>query len=276
MSRRLGELLTSVRKRLGEAPFEVSQREALLLLSRVLQLSEAQILANVDRAIAPGDVDRLEQLVARRVRGEPVAYLFREKEFYGRGFLVDPRVLIPRPETEHLVEAALAIDLPSGASVLDVGTGSGCIAVTLALEKPLVVHAVDRSLDALEVARFNATRHGARVSLAATDLVSPIAPGSFDLVVANLPYVAEDERSRISTEILEYEPEAALFAEDGLGAFRQLFAQVGAWERRPPLVLEIGSEQAESVAQIAERHGYLKPRTIKDYAGLDRVLILQG
>ncbi len=146
-------LVAAARARLKTAPFEPSPREALLLVGRVLGLSEAQVLARGGEAVPEAAAREIEALLVRRLAGEPVAYLFGEREFFGRSFAVDPRVLIPRPETEHLVEIALALPLPARPRILDLGTGSGAIAVTLALELPAArVVATDRSPAALAVA----------------------------------------------------------------------------------------------------------------------------
>ena len=150
-------LLVEARRRLAAAPFAPPAREAGLLLAHALGVSEAQVLARHDEDVPAAAADRFLALLERRLAGEPFAYLTGEREFYGRGFRVDRRVLIPRPETEHLVEAALALPLPPGPRILDLGTGSGCLAVTLAAELPAAtVVATDLSLAALAVARANA------------------------------------------------------------------------------------------------------------------------
>src|SRR4030095_1300690 len=146
----VGQLLAEARPRLAATPFGASTREALLLLGHVLNLSEAQVLARQESEVSGEAERRFRDLLARRLTGEPVAYLLGEREFYGRPFYVDSRVLIPRPETEHVVEAALAERLPAAPRLLDVGTGSGCLAVTLALEIPGArVAATDLSAGAL-------------------------------------------------------------------------------------------------------------------------------
>ena len=219
-----------------------------------------------------GDPDR--PLAAH---GEPVAYLFGEREFYGRPFVVDRRVLIPRPETEHLIETVLELDLPESPRVLDLGTGSGCIATTLALELPAArVTASDLSWAALAVARENVRRHQARVHLVRGDLLDTFRLGELDLIVSNPPYVAESERSGLSTEITGHEPEAALFAgEDGLDAYRGIFAQAARIRRGARLVLEIGASQADVLSRLAHRHQLDVAQKVRDHAGLDRILVLE-
>jgi release factor glutamine methyltransferase len=272
-------LLDEARRRLATAPFEPRRREALLLLGHVLGLSEAQLLARGGEEIPPQAEARFAELLRRRLTGEPVAYLKGEKEFFGRPFAVDRRVLIPRPETEHVAEAALALALPPRPRILDIGTGSGCLAVTLALEIPAArVVASDIALGAVVVARDNARRHGVeeRVAFATVDLEQGIDLGRFDLVVSNPPYVDEAARPWLSTQVRDFEPHVALFAAAGgdavlvrlFDAARRL--RSGAW-----LLLEMGSGQFESL----EPHlagAALELREVRnDYAGIPRVLVLQ-
>src|ERR1700674_5912187 len=212
----LGDLLRDRRRRLGVTAF-APPREAALLLGAVLGLSEAQVMARDDQPVPPAAAARFEALLARRLGGEPVAYLLGEREFYRRSFAVDERVLIPRPETEHLVEAALTLALPPAPRILDVGTGSGCLAVTLALELTGArVVAADLSPAALAVAAGNARRHGVagRVAAAASDLIAAFDLSRFDLVVSNPPYVDPGDAPALSPEVCNFEPHLALFSPD--------------------------------------------------------------
>ncbi len=209
----VGQLLAAARRLLAATPFGAPPREASLLLGRVLGLSEAQLLARDREPMAADAAARFEALLARRLAGEPVAYLTGEKEFWGRPFRVDRRVLIPRPETEHVVEAALAERLPERPRLLDVGTGSGCLAVTLALELPGArVAATDLSPAALALAAANARAlgAGARVSFLAADLAAGLDLGAFDLVVSNPPYIDPAELPELSPEVCAFEPRLAL------------------------------------------------------------------
>ncbi|HJX29902.1 MAG TPA: peptide chain release factor N(5)-glutamine methyltransferase, partial [Thermoanaerobaculia bacterium] len=186
------DLLADARARLAATPFGAPPREAVLLLGKVLGLNEAQVLARDRDEVDPAAASRFGEILERRLTGEPVAYLFGEREFYGRPFQVDNRVLIPRPETEHLIEEALAETLPPGPLILDIGTGTGILAVTLALEIPGArVVATDLSAGALAVAAHNARRLGAadRVFLVRTDLAAGLDLSRFDLVVSNPPYI---------------------------------------------------------------------------------------
>ncbi|HVR07812.1 MAG TPA: peptide chain release factor N(5)-glutamine methyltransferase, partial [Thermoanaerobaculia bacterium] len=209
--RLLGDLLREGRRRLAATAF-APPREAALLLGAVLGLTEAQAMARDDQAVPAAAAARFEALLARRLAGEPVAYLLGGREFYGRRFAVDQRVLIPRPETEHVVEAALALALPAAPRILDVGTGSGCLAVTLALElRGATVTAADLSPGALAVAAGNARRHGVagRVAAVASDLTVAFDLGGFDLVVSNPPYVDPADAPGLSPEVCKFEPHLA-------------------------------------------------------------------
>lgn len=275
----VGQLLAEARPRLAATPFGASTREALLLLRHVLNLSEAQVVARQERAVPPAAERRFLALLERRLTGEPVAYLLGEREFFGRPFYVDSRVLIPRPETEHVVEAALAEALPAAPRLLDVGTGSGCLAVTLALELPgSRVVATDLSPGALAVAAKNARRLGAadRVSLVRTDLTAGLDLSRFDLVVSNPPYVDRSEIPEISSEVCHFEPHLALFPPgSGDAILARLFAGCAALRSGVALAVEIGRGQLDAARGHAEAAGLELAGIREDYSGIPRVLVLR-
>lgn len=277
---------------MAAAAFEPSLREARLLLGRVLGWSEAQVLARGDQAVPQEAADRFVALLARRLTGEPVAYLLEEREFFGRTFRVDRRVLIPRPETEHLVEVALDTlqtlldpsdrtdtpDAPLAPSprVLDVGTGSGCVGVTLALERPEAkVTATDVSPAALGLAAANAHRLGAPVSFVATDVATALDVSAFDLVVSNPPYVDPEDRETLSPEVRDFEPEQALYAPDAGGAVVAELLDLGR-NLHPGTVLamEIGYGQLAAVLGRTEAGPWTVAGVRHDYAGIPRVVVL--
>ncbi len=276
----IGELLDDARQRLAAAPFEVPRREAVLLLARVLVRGEASVLAHAEDAVPVAAVKRFLVLLARRLTGEPVAYLFGEREFYGRPFTVDPRVLIPRPETEHLIEAVLALELPPRPRIADAGTGSGAIAVTLALEIPGArVLATDVSLPALDVARANVRRHGVvgRVALAGVDLLSALDLAQIDLVVSNPPYVDPAAAPELSVEVTGFEPRLALFAADrGRAVIERLLSEGIGMHAGAHMVLEIGHDQGEWLeAAIARHEGWELLEIARDYGGILRTAVLR-
>lgn len=252
----LGEWLRRAAAALREAGVDSPELEASVLAAHELGRPRAWVLAHPE-VPSPGDA-----LLARRLAREPLAYLLGTREFYGRDFEVGPAVLIPRQETEVLLELALAA-CPAGARVLDVGTGSGCIAVTLALERPdLSVAAGDLSPEALAVAQRNADRHHARVEFHRADLVPKgLAP---DVVVSNPPYVAAD--AKLQPE-LAHEPAMALFAEEGgMAIYRRLLAECPS----PVLLLEVGDAMAEPLVASARVVGWSLRELRPDLAGTPR------
>jgi len=211
-----------------------------------------------------------ETLVQRRLRHEPLAYILGWREFYGRRFLVRPGVLIPRQDTETLIEAALPYC--HSRSVLDIGTGSGCIAITLALESSASVTAVDLSDVALDVARQNAVELGAHLEIVRSDLFERLGGRMFDLIVSNPPYIADSEK--LMPDVVDYEPLIALFSgPTGLEVYERIASESGAYLNPGGLVLvEIGYTQAGAVSELFKREGWVHEETIKDMSGNDRVM----
>jgi release factor glutamine methyltransferase len=248
-------------------------------LGAVLGLSEAQVFARPGAEVGAAAAARFEELLARRLTGEPVSYLFGEREFYGRAFRVDRRVLIPRPETEHVVESALALHPGRGARLLDVGTGSGCLAITLALEIPESrAVATDLSPGALAAARSNARRLRVddRVDLLATDLAAGLDLSRFDLVVSNPPYIDPAEAATLSPEVCNFEPHLALFSPGaGDSTLARLFGAASGLRPGVPVVVEIGFGQFDAARRHAAAAGLELAAVRRDYAGIPRVLTLK-
>ncbi len=276
----VADALATARSELGATPFDASPREGALLLGHVLGATEVELLAHGERALTEAEWSEFRALLDRRIAAEPVAYLTGGREFYGRLFATDRRALIPRPETEHLIELTLDLDLPADARVLDIGTGTGCIALTLALERPRWrVTAVDRSHGALALARENAARHGAgnRLGLALTDLASGLAPRSFDLVVSNPPYIAASEIPALSPEITDYEPHSALLSagDDGTRLTGRLLDSLADCRPGTPVAVEIGAGRLGPVSRLAAARGFSVERVVDDYASIPRVVLLR-
>ena len=253
--------------------------EARMLLQKAGGYSRVQLITQGAEAIPADIFARLDSLAERRLNGEPIAYIMGGREFYGRWFEVCPDVLIPRPETEHLVEAVIE-HLPKNGRVWDLGTGSGAVAVTVALErKDAEVRASDISRQALVVARRNAENLGAAVEFASgswfdTDKTSSEDKYRFDVIVSNPPYIEKDD-SHLNQGDLRFEPQTALtdFA-DGLTCIRELaqraseFLKEGGW-----LLLEHGYNQGGAVRQILSENGFTEIETRQDLAGLDRLTL---
>jgi release factor glutamine methyltransferase len=243
---------------------ETARLDAELLLAHVLGVARERLL--IDDLVVEGPAVRAFQDAVRRrsVEHEPVAYIVGRRGFRHLELAVDPRVLIPRPETEHLVEAV--VDLaPQGASVVDVGTGSGAIALAVKAERPdLDVTGSDVSTDALAVARANGERLGLEVRWVLGDLVPA---GDWDVIVSNPPYVRDDDV--LPRDVVEHEPALALRAgADGLDALRRLVTF-----RVALLVLEVGLGQAPTVALLADQAGWSRVETRRDLAGIERVVV---
>lgn len=234
--------------------------------------------ARSELVVDAGCAQRFRSLLERRLTGEPIAYILGEREFYGRPFRVDSRVLIPRPETEHLVEAALELKLPRRPRILDIGVGSGCLAVTLALELlESTVVATDLSPGALAVAAANVRAHSVRdrVRLIASDLTGPLDLTPFDLVVSNPPYIDPAERAHLSIEVTRFEPARALFAPDrGDRILERLIQELATLRPGTPVLLEIGYDQADRISELARVAGLTLQEIRRDLAGHPRTAVL--
>jgi len=248
-----------------------------VLLSRALGASRTQLVIEMMKPLAPDELARFREMVKRRRAREPVAYILGEREFYGRTFRVDSRVLIPRPDTETLVEVALARTrrVSMSARVLDLCTGSGCVAITLARERPTTsVVGADASEGAVAVAEENALRLGAyNARFVACDLYGDL-PSDFDLITANPPYIPSDEVPRLSPDIEKFEPKLALDGgADGLAIAKRILE--GAPEHLAAggvLAMEVGAGQAERVAEAMRARGFAEVERARDYARIERVV----
>jgi release factor glutamine methyltransferase len=285
-----GEALTEAATRLRNEGVESPRLDAEILLAHVLGTNRAAILARPDQRLTLKELTRYRDLIARRADREPLAYIVGHREFLGLDFVVDHRVLIPRPETELLVEHTVRIGqqlaqrlTPTSARlrIADVGAGSGAIAVALAAQLPrATVYALDDSEDALAVVAENARRHGMaeRVRCLQGDLLSPL-PCPVDLITANLPYVTTAEWQELAPEIRDYEPRAALDGgPDGLALIRRLLVTAGP-HLRPggAILLEIGAGQGIAVTALArEPFPQARLQLFQDYAGLDRLVIVES
>jgi release factor glutamine methyltransferase len=259
---------------------EKPRLDAEVLLAHALGSTRMQLVIDAKRPLEPSELARFRELVKRRRVREPVAYLLGAREFYGRSFRVDKRVLIPRPDTETLVEVALARTESCSLSMraLDLCTGSGCVAITLARQRPTGrVYATDLSDDALAVARDNALRLGAySVSFARGDLFDalPTGAGPFDVIVANPPYIASAEVEGLERDIKEFEPRLALDGgADGLTLISRIIDAAPAWLASGGfLALEVGGGEAPAVVRAFEARGFVNVTATRDYGRVERVV----
>lgn len=258
---------------IGAAGCETPRLDAELLLAHALSVSRERLWIDRDLAVAGPAVRRFQSFVARRsVEREPVAYIVGRRHFRRLELAVDRRALIPRPESELLVE--VGVELPLGTRVLDLGTGSGAIALALSDERPdLRVMGADVSEPALELARENATRLELDVTFLGADLLHGV-PDEFDAILSNPPYVAEGERARLAPEILRHEPPSALFAgPEGLDVIDRLISQAGERALVRTLALEVGAGQAAAVGRLMDAVGFSSVRVEHDLAGIGRVVV---
>ena len=256
-----------------------ARADAEFLLRYLLKLERAALIVRWNERLHENEAARYAELVGRRQLGEPIQYITGEAEFYGLPFQVTPAVLIPRPETEHLVEKIVELaPLFPKPRMVDVGTGSGAIAVALAHEWPdAQVTAIDISEDALKVAEANARRTGfaKQVRLLQGDLLTPVAGEHFEFVVSNPPYVSSGDRASMDVEVREFEPETALFAgTDGLAVYRRLIPQAanvlvpGGY-----IALEIGYDQRDAICELLSANGFEEVEFVADLQGIARVAV---
>ena len=286
----IGELARRGTETLMRAGIEQAGRETGWLLEQALRMTPLDLRLNESQFVEGEGLRRAQTMLARRVKREPLQYVLGTQEFCGLEFEVEPGVLIPRPETEGLVEAAVRYAARQSAAgrrpvVADIGTGSGCIAVALARRLPsAMIFATDCSEEALRVARRNAQRHGVtgQVTFLGGDLLEPLEArglsGRVDLVVSNPPYIAEREWDGLQPEVRLFEPRVALAGgRDGLAVYRRLVREAADLLRADGwLIMEVGQGQAESVRALLDtmkRYGVVDVRP--DQAGIDRVLCTQ-
>jgi release factor glutamine methyltransferase len=266
----IGDALRAAVDAMKAAGVETPRLDAELLLAEASGWQRARLAANPEEEIPPAATRRFAEMVRRRLRREPVAYILGRRGFRHLELAVDPRVLIPRPETELLVELALEL---RPRSVLDVGTGSGAVALAIAAELPdCAVSATDTSVPALAVARDNAERLGLAARIEFHQGTLPPSAEGFDLVVANLPYVAEGDWRELQREVTEWEPREALLAgPDGLDAVRAAVpALAGVTDT---LALEIGEGQVAAVTELLAAAGFAASEPRPDLAGIARIVI---
>jgi release factor glutamine methyltransferase len=268
------------REMLSKHGLEDGDMESRAILSGHLNLKPTELYLNQEKVMSDDAVMEFQRMIARRAHREPVAYILGRQNFMGREFVVTPDVLIPRPETEELVEHAISILIKgkTNGKILDIGTGSGCIAISLALEFPGAdVLAVDVSDTALKVAERNTERlKVANIRLQKSNLFGALASelqGDFDMIISNPPYISPSEMAGLDADV-GFEPRIALDGGfDGLAIIRKIVA--GAFlslKRRGVLMMEIGHDQGDSVRKLLAETGFINVQVIKDVNGLDRII----
>ena len=271
------EALREATERLSRHRVSSPRLSAEVLLAHCLSTDRSYLFAHDQQELGAGESQQFENSLYDRISGVPVQYIVGRQEFFGRYFKVNRSVLIPRPETEFAVETVLRLNPAPGASIIDVGTGSGCIGLTLALELPQArVTIADISGEALSVARINAAELGAAASIVCMDLLDAVV-GPFDIIVSNPPYVSPQETSNLQLEVREHEPHVALFAsEEGLAVFSRLIP--AARQRLKPegyFVAEIGFRMEGRVLKLFDQQWEVLP-TRKDLQGIPRIVVARA
>ena len=274
----LKDVLRAAVMRLEDHRVGSPRMNAEVLLMHTLGCDRAYLYAHPERQLSEDELSRYDEVLSERARGVPAQYITGHQEFYGLDFIVSPAVLIPRPETEHLVEAVLDLTnhLPVAPRIVDVGTGSGAIAIALANELPdAYMYASDLSADALEIARANATRLQVEkdIEFRQADLLEGYPDETFDIVVSNPPYVGESEHDKVQLEVRKFEPHMAVFGgPEGMDIYRRLIPQArrvlkpNRW-----LAMEIGYSQEASVRELLA--GWEEVSSIPDLQGIPRVVM---
>jgi len=280
--RTIAEVLRSAARVLKARGVPDARREAGSLLSFVLSKDRTFLISHAEDVVDEGSVERLREVVERRAGGEPLQYITGVQDFYGREFRVTPDVLIPRPETELLVEAALEVTKSEDAYICDVGTGSGCIAITLLCELPTArAVAVDKSAAALAIAKLNAAKLSVtdRAVFVVSDCFDALNPREyqFDLIVSNPPYVAAPALAGLQREVRDHEPLVALSpGDDGLSVIRRLLTDAPAYLKpNGHLLMEIGYDQGEAVRSLVHEAVWTVLEIRSDLQCIPRILVLR-
>ena len=278
----IAEALKEASRILDGSGVPEARRDASSLLSFVLGKDRTFLISHAEDPVNEDSLDQLREFVERRAAGEPLQYILGVQDFYGREFRVTPDVLIPRPETELLVEAALEVTNSDDAFICDVGTGSGCIAITLLCEIPHArAVAIDKSPAALEIAKLNAAKQSVadRAVFTASDCFDALDPREFqfDLVVSNPPYVSEAALAGLQREVRDHEPVVALSpGRDGLSVIRRLLTQAPAYLKpNGHMLMEIGFDQGEAVRNLVDESAWALLEVRPDLQCIPRIVVLQ-
>lgn len=250
------------------------RRRVYRVFDALFQLDQKAVLLHPQKNLNQSEVSELRRVIGDMAKGKPMAYALKQEYFYGERFYVDERVLIPRYDTERSVDCIKAM-APKATRILEIGTGSGCVAITLARLYPEAeVHGVDISSDALDIAKFNAKNHGIKnVCFIESDLFTKVR-GRYDIIYSNPPYITADEMKYLDKSVADYEPKGALYGgEDGLDFYRKITAKAPKYLNNGGyLVFEIGAKQKKDVEKLLHEHHFSAIGCEKDFSGLDRVV----
>ena len=270
---KLKKVLADTANKLSESGIEGAARDARILTAYALQIPISELSLKINEQVSEKIISKLEKLILRRINREPISKILGKREFWGRTFSINENVLDPRGDTETLIEYVIEKPVKS---VLELGTGSGAIAVTLACEwKEVHVTAVDISEEALSLAKINAEKFNVqnKIDFLKSDWFQAVK-GPFDLIISNPPYIGLIEKDEISTEVIKYDPQIALFAgRDGLDAYKKIIPNLAKFLNPDGfVVLEIGAYQSDQVKNMMNAVGFIDTKIIKDLSGKDRLV----
>jgi len=270
---KLKKVLANTANKLSESGIEGAARDARILTAYALQIPISELSLKINEQVSEKIISKLEKLILRRINREPISKILGKREFWGRTFSINENVLDPRGDTETLIEYVIEKPVKS---VLELGTGSGAIAITLACEwKEVHVTAIDISEDALLLAKLNAEKFNvqSKIHFLKSDWFEAIK-GHFDLIISNPPYIGLIEKDEISTEVIKYDPEIALFAgRDGLDAYKKIIPNLAKFLNPDGfVVLEIGAYQSNQVKNMMNAVGFIDAKIVKDLSGKDRLV----
>jgi release factor glutamine methyltransferase len=281
----ISQVLKEAERVLTEGGISEAARNALLLLQYQLKMDTASLIANSKERVSSGDLAQYSALVSRRLQREPIQYITRSSEFWGLDFYVDQRVLIPRPETEHIIEEVMKDypDTSKNLSIVDVGVGSGCISISLAKEYPRAkLFAIDSEAGPLEIAAINSSRHNvtSRINLLKGHILEPAialkSPKAFNIVVSNPPYIAESEIKNLEPEVIDAEPKKALVSgPTGYEMYQELVESLPkALRKKGYFYLEIGAGQSKEICSMIDDIVELEiQRVVNDLQDIPRVIV---
>ena len=269
----LNKVLADTTIKLSESGIEGAARDARILTAYALQIPISELSLKINEQVSGKITSKLEKLILRRINREPISKILGRREFWGRTFSINENVLDPRGDTETLIEYVIEKPVKS---VLELGTGSGAIAITLACEwKEVHVTAIDISEEALSLAKINAEKFNVqnKIDFFKSDWFEAVK-GSFDLIISNPPYIGLIEKDEISTEVIKYDPQIALFAgRDGLDAFRRIIPSLSKFLNPDGFVtLETGASQSNQVKNMMNLVGFIETQIVKDLSGNDRLV----
>jgi len=273
---KISEIINWAADLLNSKDIENSKLDSEYIISHVLRMSRLELNLHQEDEVAENDLSLIQSMISRRGKNEPLQYILGETDFYGLTFIVNEHVLIPRPETELLVEKIIK-ENPTAEEILEIGTGSGAIAIALAANiRNVKIMAVDISNEALQIARENAAKNNVNINFCSSDVFENVT-GKYDMIVSNPPYISEIVYETLPDEIKKYEPKNALLADqEGIYFYQKILQQAKEYlTEKGKIYFEIGYNLSESIKKVAKENGFRNIETVKDLNGFDRMMVIE-